>query len=331
MSQIKVCNLSKSYGLFKALSGISLSIDQGSIFGIIGTSGAGKSTLLKILTGLEKQDEGSLEILGQPIPFDDPEKLKIFRHQMAVVFQNYHLLNSLTVFDNIALALVLQNKDKKFIKEKVDKLLCLVGLESKKDYYPASLSGGQKQRVAIARALITDPKIIFCDEPTSALDPENTRAVVKLLKDIRDNLGTTIVIVTHEIGILGSLCDHLAIIDQGVCVETGPIQDVFFNPTHKATKKLLTPKSFNPSDFFENIDTAPRLFELKFLGDSAKKPLMSELVSLFNIHPNILEGHIEKVGKTSFGHLIVSFDDQHANLEKALEYLLNHNVVIKEL
>lgn len=331
MSQIKVCNLSKSYGLFQALSGINLTIAQGSIFGIIGTSGAGKSTLLKILTGLEKQDQGSIEILGHPIPFEDPKKLKFFRQQIAVVFQNYHLLNSLTVFDNIALALVLQNKDKKIIQEKVDKLLRLVGLESKKDYYPASLSGGQKQRVAIARALITDPKIIFCDEPTSALDPENTRAVVKLLKDIRDNLGTTIVIVTHEIGILGSLCDNLAIIDQGVCVETGPIQDVFFNPNHKATKKLLTPKSFSPSDFFENAETAPRLFELKFLGDSAKKPLMSELVSLFNIHPNILEGHIEKVGNTSFGHLIVSFEDQDANLEKALAYLLNHNVVIKEL
>jgi D-methionine transport system ATP-binding protein len=328
---IHATSLYKSYGGFTALSNINLKIKQGAIFGLIGTSGAGKSTLLKILTGLEKHDEGVLEIFGQKIPFDDKENLKVFRQKISVVFQNYQLLNSLTVFENIALPLELQNKDKKLISEKVDKLLQLVGLHQKKEAYPASLSGGQKQRVAIARALITDPKILFCDEPTSALDPENTAAVVKLLKDIRDALSTTIVIVTHEIGILGSLCDSLAIIDQGTLVESGNIHDVFFQPSHQATLKLLKPKSFKASDFFDKEESIPRIFELKFLGESAKKPLMSELVLLFNIHPNILEGHIEKVGKTSFGHLIVSFEDQQANLEKAIDYLQKHNVIIKEL
>lgn len=331
MNAITTTNLSKSYGLFKALSDINLTVKSGSIFGLIGTSGAGKSTLLKILTGLEKHDEGTLQIFGEELPFENKKKLKAFRQKIAVVFQNYHLFNSLTVYENIALALSLQNKDKSMIQTKVEELLNLVGLFDKKDLYPASLSGGQKQRVAIARALSTDPKILFCDEPTSALDPENTLTIVHLLKNIQKTLSTTIVIVTHEIGILGNLCDHIAILNQGTVVETGEVQDIFFKSSHEATLKLLKPKSFKPSDFFENLETLPRIFELKFLGDSAKKPLMSELVSLFNIHPNILEGHIEKVGKTSFGHLIVSFEDKQANLDQAINYLLTHNVIIKEL
>lgn len=327
---IKAANLSKSYGCFKALVNFNLTIKEGSIFGLIGTSGAGKSTFLKILTGLEKQDEGVLEVFGEKIPFDNKNQLAAFRQKIAVIFQNYHLLNSLTVFDNIALPLSLQKKDKHLICEEVETLLNLVGLSDKKNLYPASLSGGQKQRVAIARALITKPRLLVCDEPTSALDPENTLATITILKQIAAKLSTTIVIVTHEIGILGHLCDHLAIIDQGCVVETGEVQDIFFNPKHEATLKLLKPKVFKASDFFESAQT-PRIFELKFLGDSAKKPLMSELVSLFKIHPNILEGHIQKVGKTSFGHLIVSFEDHHANLEKAIHYLQTHNVIIKEL
>lgn len=324
-------NLSKNYGCFKALSQIDLTIPQGSIYGIIGTSGAGKSTLLKILTSLERHDEGTLELFGHSIPFHDPDLLKIFRQQISVIFQNYHLLNSLNVFENIALPLRLQKNDCSFVEQKVFKILALVGLLDKQDVYPASLSGGQKQRVAIARALVTDPKILFCDEPTSALDPENTQSIVTLLKDIQKETGTTIVIVTHEMGILGSLCDHLAIIDHGTVVETGPIHDVFFRPQHEATSRLLSPKSHKACDFFEQTSPSSRVFELRFLGDSAKKPLMSLLVSKFDIHPNILQGHIEKVGHTSFGNLIVSFEDHKDQLEKALEYLKNHNVIIKEL
>lgn len=327
---IKTTNLSKSYKGYKALCNINLTIKQGSIFGLIGPSGAGKSTLLKILTGLEKQDEGLLEIFGEKIPFDNKKKLTEFRQKMGVVFQNYHLLNSLSVFDNIALPLILQQKEQSFIIEKVDSLLALTGLSHKKNAYPANLSGGQKQRVAIARALITEPRLLFCDEPTSALDPENTMTTVAFLKQICAQLSTTIVIITHEIGILGHLCDHLAIMNQGCLVETGEIQDIFFKPQHEATLKLLKPKVFKPSDFFETTPI-PRIFELKFLGDSAKKPLMSELVSLFNIHSNILQGHIEKVGNSSFGHLIVSFEDHDGHLEKAIKYLQTHNVIIKEL
>lgn len=328
---IKADQLSKKFGDFLALKDITLDIPSQSIFGIIGTSGAGKSTLLKIFTSLESQDSGKLEIFDEIIPFHDPEKLKIFRQKIGCVFQNYHLLNSLTVFENVALPLRLQNQDQNLIEQKVQNLLSLVGLKEKKSAYPAFLSGGQKQRVAIARALVTDPKILFCDEPTAALDPENTLAVVELLKQIRDTLKTTIVIVTHDIGILGSLCDFLAIINHGEVIESGPLTSVFFSPQKEPTEKLLNPRSYKASDFFEKDETSSRVFELKFLGDSAKKPLMSELVSRFNLHPNILQGNIEKVGKSTLGNLIISIDCDAANIQEAMDYLKLQNVQVKEL
>jgi len=203
---IHATSLYKSYGGFTALSNINLKIKQGAIFGLIGTSGAGKSTLLKILTGLEKHDEGVLEIFGQKIPFDDKENLKVFRQKISIVFQNYQLLNSLTVFENIALPLELQNKDKKLISEKVDKLLQLVGLHQKKEAYPASLSGGQKQRIAIARALYKDSSVLILDEATSALDNETEHTIMEDLYNTTNNITT--IIISHRLSSI-QRCDKI--------------------------------------------------------------------------------------------------------------------------
>lgn len=325
-------NLTKSYGSFVALKSIDLQISEKSIFGIIGTSGAGKTTLLKLLSTLEKQSSGTLKILGHPVPYDNDQALRVFRQQIGVIFQNYQLLSALTVYENIALPLKILHIPHDEIHKKVERLLHLVGLENKKDLYPAHLSGGQKQRVAIARALISDPKILLCDEPTAALDPENTLAVLKLLKDIRDTLGTTIIMVTHEIGLIGSICDKIAIVHEGSVEEAGFVHDVFFNPQKQPTKKLLFPKQAKISDFFDESEVdGHRLFQLKFMGRSAKSPLISELVSQFEVHANILAGSIDKVGSTTLGHLIVSFNKNAQRLDDAIAFLQSQNVTIEEL
>ncbi len=331
-SCIKAENLSKAYGLFSALKSINLDIKQKEIFGIIGTSGAGKTTVLRLLSTLEKPDGGLLTLLGQPIPYNDAEALRKIRQHIGVIFQNYHLLNSLNVYENIALPLKILKISDDQIKKEVTELLNLVGLEHKKYFYPANLSGGQKQRVAIARALIAKPKILLCDEPTAALDPENTHGVLKLLEDIRDKFDTTIILVTHEIGLIGGICDRLAIIHEGQVAEEGAVHEVFFNPQKNCTQRLLNPRPKKATDFFdtESLSTM-RLFHFRFMGQSAKSPLMAELVSKFGLHPNILHGSIDQIGKTSLGHLIVSFDSSLKNLDEALTFLKSQDVNVEEL
>jgi D-methionine transport system ATP-binding protein len=325
-------NLKKNYGSFEALKQIHLEIKHGDIFGLIGTSGAGKTTLLKILATLEKPTSGQLEFFHEPILYDNKEALRKKRQTLGVIFQNYHLLNSLNVFENVALPLKILKTEASTIQKNVDHLLELVGLCHKKTAHPAELSGGQKQRVAIARALISQPKILLCDEPTAALDPENTHGILNLLKQIRDTLKTTIVIVSHEIGLMGQICDHIAIVHDGQVIESGATGDVFFNPQKLPTKNLLQPKKPTFADFFNPKEAASsRLFQLRFMGESAKMPLMSALVSKFNIHPNILGGNIEKIGSHSLGHLIVSFPSNQKLLEEGLKFLADHNVHLEEL
>jgi len=329
---VKARNLQKSYGSFEALKSVDLSIEPEQIFGIVGTSGAGKTTLLKILSTLEKPDGGTLEILGQSVPYHNKQALKILRQKFGVIFQNYHLLSALNIYDNIALPLRILNHAESDIEKSVKNLLELTGLEAKKDQYPSFLSGGQKQRVAIARALVTHPKLLLCDEPTAALDPDTTHGILELLEDIRTSLKTTILIVTHEMGLIGSLCDSIAVVDKGAVEETGAVQEIFFNPQKKATQKLLNPRPPKAIDFVDkqHLDSMA-LVELKFRGDSAKAPLIAQLVERFHIYPNILQGSIDKMGPSTLGTLIVSFDKHHPNLASAFEFLRAHHVNITPL
>lgn len=325
-------NIFKSYGSFSALRSVDLAIPEGSIFGIIGTSGAGKTTLLKIFSTLEQADSGELYFFNEKISFQNVDLLKNLRSHLGVVFQNYQLLNSATVFENIALPLQLKGFSKEEITKKVEALLDLVGLLNKSSFYPSQLSGGQKQRVAIARALVTDPKILLCDEPTAALDPENTQGILELLKQINQTKHTTIVMISHEIGLLGSICTDLAIIDHGQVAETGSIEEVFFHPKKEATKKLLEPKIPNLHAFADLIDLPKhRIFQLRFNGQSAKSPVVSEIASRFNIHLNILQGNIDKVGKSNLGTLIVSIPNNHEHLDKAIMFLSEQQVSVIEL
>nr|WP_323133597.1 ATP-binding cassette domain-containing protein [Thalassospira povalilytica] len=242
---IRLSNVQKTYPSRRgsdehtALRGIDLDIAAGEIVGVIGRSGAGKSTLIRCINLLETPTSGSVIVDGTDVTKLSNRDLPLFRRQLGMVFQHFNLLSSRTVYDNIALPLELAGASKAEIAAAVDPLLPLVGLEEKRDRYPAELSGGQKQRVGIARALSSSPKVLLCDEVTSALDPETTRQILNLLKDINKRLGLTMVVITHEMAVVKALCDRVAVMDGGVIVEEGLVDGIFANPVHNTTKSLL--------------------------------------------------------------------------------------------
>ena len=242
-SMITVEGLKKTFcgkdGDVAALNGVDFALNNGDIFGIIGMSGAGKSTLLRCITMLEKPDSGSIFIDGTDILSLKGDPLRKARRQMGVVFQGYHLLMQKTAAQNVAFPLEIAGVPRKEIEERTKELLHLVKIGDKASYYPAQLSGGQKQRVAIARALATRPEVLLCDEPTSALDSLTTKQVLSLLEEINKNLKTTIIIITHEIGVVRAICNKMAVIDGGVFVEQGDAKEIFANPKSEITRLLL--------------------------------------------------------------------------------------------
>ena len=219
---------------------ISLHVQPGDIYGIIGMSGAGKSTLLRCISFLEQPTSGSIFLDGNDMKTIKGKQLQELRKKMGVIFQGYNLLMQKTIRKNIAFPLELNKTPKAEIDKRVDELLEIVGLSDKADFYPSQLSGGQRQRVAIARALATNPKVLLCDEPTSALDPLTTRSILELLRDINQNLGVTIIVITHELGVVRSLCQKVAVIDSGTIVEQGLTSEVMDNPQHEMTKLLIS-------------------------------------------------------------------------------------------
>lgn len=223
----------------KAVDQVSLEIAQGDICGIIGYSGAGKSTLLRMINGLEKPTDGKVFVADQEISQLSGHDLRQARQQMGMIFQHFHLLWSRTVRENIAFPLEIAGYDSKKRKQKVDYLLERVGLASRADAYPAQLSGGQKQRVGIARALANDPAVLLCDEATSALDPETTRSILQLLQEINEELNLTLVLVTHEMGVVRSICEQMVVMDRGRVVEEGSVKQLFQSPQHTLTRSLL--------------------------------------------------------------------------------------------
>lgn len=240
---IQIENLKKTFytktGDVEALQGISARIEDGDIFGIIGLSGAGKSTLLRCIALLEIPSEGSIKIDGKDLSALKGRELTAHRRQIGVIFQGYNLLMQRTVAKNIAFPLEIAGVSKPEITERVARLIRLVGLEGKESSYPSQLSGGQCQRVAIARALANNPKVLLCDEPTSALDSFTTKAILDLLRDINRQLGVTIIIITHEIGVVRQICNRVAVIESGRFAENGPAAEVLAAPKSVAARQLI--------------------------------------------------------------------------------------------
>lgn len=313
-----------------AVDDVSLTIEKGDIYGIVGYSGAGKSTLVRIINLLQIPTKGSVIVDGTDLLKLSDHDLRIARKNIGMIFQHFNLMASRTIFDNVAFPLKGSGLSKKAVKDKVEELLDLVGILDKKDNYPAQLSGGQKQRVAIARALANDPKILLCDEATSALDPKTTLAVLDLLKSINEKLGITIVIITHEMQVVKEICNQVAVMESGKIIEKGRVVDIFQNPQNPLTVDFIrTATHIEQAE--KNIvkHTNKPIYELKFVGDrTTEEPIIINLYREFGVVAGILYGNIEFVQNTSIGSLLVTLDHV-TDFQEIQRYLNEKDAQIK--
>ncbi|MGO1368579.1 MAG: methionine ABC transporter ATP-binding protein [Senegalia sp. (in: firmicutes)] len=328
---IKIRNLYKEYKSKNknvlALKNVSLNIESGEIYGVIGLSGAGKSTLIRTINRLENVDSGNIYIDNVDITTLDKKNLLNTRKNIGMIFQHFDLLNSKNVFNNIAFPLQISKMNKDQISKRVDDLLELVGLSDKKLAYPSQLSGGQKQRVAIARALANKPNLLLSDEATSALDPETTKSILELLKKLQKTLNLTIIMITHEMEVVKRTCDKVAVMENGEIVEKGNVDEVFLNPKSNTTKSFIESMHNDDISELDIINTEnSKLLKLTFIGDSSKKPIISTLIKNYNIDINILSGNIDKLISTNVGNLSIQITGDLDEINKSIDFLNNNNV-----
>lgn len=319
-----------------ALNGIDLKINKGEIFGVIGFSGAGKSSLIRCVNLLERPTSGKVIVDGHELTSLSVKEVREVKKNIGMVFQHFNLLNSKTVFANVAMPLTLAKLPKEQIKKRVHELLEFVGLADKADYYPDQLSGGQKQRIGIARALATQPSILLCDEATSALDPQTTSSILQLLKKINKEYNITILIITHEMSVIREICDKVAVIEGGEIIEEGSVFDVFSSPKTQTARNFVStvmndqlPDSIN--ELIQKHEGKQKIFRINFVGNSAGQPLISELAKKFDIDINVLFGNITELQGTPFGNLIVEFQGTDDEIKKVLAYVNEKNISIKEV
>jgi D-methionine transport system ATP-binding protein len=310
---IKLENVSKAYRVdgrdIPALAGVSLSIPTGTVFGIIGHSGAGKSTLIRLINLLERPTGGRIVLDGDDVTELSTAGLRGLRQQVGMIFQHFNLLGSKTIGDNIAFPLKIAGKlSKAEINQRVNELLALVGLTEHKNKYPAQLSGGQKQRVGIARALANRPKVLLCDEATSALDPQTTQSVLQLLLDINRQLGLTIVLITHEMDVIRSICDRVAVIDDGAIVEEGEVTQVFLHPKHPTTRRFVFEAEHidENKQFDDYTHVRGKVVRLTFIGESTYQPILGSVARDCAVDFSILAGRVERIKDTPCGQLTIA-------------------------
>lgn len=321
---------------FTAVQPTDLTVQSGEIYGIIGASGAGKSTLIRCVNLLERPSEGSVVIDGVDLTALSERELITQRRKIGMIFQHFNLLHSRTTFENIALPLELSGTPKAAIASKVGDLLELVGLSDKKEVYPANLSGGQKQRVAIARALASDPKVLLCDEATSALDPATTQSILTLLKKINEELGITILLITHEMDVVKRICDKVAVMDKGVLIEQGKVGEIFANPQTKLAKSFIR-STFHiglPNSYLSQLKSEPALglspvIQFEFTGNSVDMPLFSLASKQFDVDFNILTSQMDYAGDIKFGFTIAELIGEGTSVMQAIEFLTAHRVNIE--
>lgn len=321
-----------------ALADINLHIAEGTIFGVIGASGAGKSTLIRCVNMLEAPTSGEVIVDGVDLTKLSKSELSEARRNIGMIFQHFNLLSSRTVFENVALPLELAGKERSHIETKVTDLLKLVGLADKHDTYPANLSGGQKQRVAIARALSSDPKVLLCDEATSALDPATTQSILELLKEINRKLKITILLITHEMDVVKSICHEVAIIGDGHLVEKGTVGEIFAHPktelAHqfiRSTLDLSIPEDYQARLQAERVDGSYPLVRLEFTGATVDAPLMTQIARKYNIDVSILSSDLDYAGGVKFGMMVAELFGNEQDDNAAIQYLRDHNVKVEVL
>lgn len=314
-----------SEGKIEVLKNISLDINKGEIFGIIGLSGAGKSTLVRCINLLEKPTSGDIIFDGMNMRDLRPRELLKVRQSIGMVFQSFNLLSQRTALKNVCYPLEIARVSRVEAREKAVKLLELVGLSDKLNAYPSQLSGGQKQRVAIARALATEPKVLLCDEITSALDPNTTRSILELLQDINRKLGVTILIITHEMEVIEQICNRVAVIHEGVVVETGEVKEVFLRPRSETAKQLILPKG---SEIYR--DTGKRCLRIVFDGNSAFEPVISNMTLECRAVVNILYANTKAIDGKAYGEMLLQLPDDDISIKRILAYLDDRGIFYKE-
>ncbi|RWR12850.1 methionine ABC transporter ATP-binding protein [Siminovitchia fortis] len=318
---IDIQHVTKRYKDVTAVDDVNFTIRQGEIFGIIGYSGAGKSTLLRCLNLLERPTEGKILIDGKDLTSLSDKEVRKERQKIGMIFQHFHLVSSKTVFDNVAFSLKAAGKTKEEIQKRVPELLEMVGLSDRSRHYPAQLSGGQKQRVGIARALANDPKVLLCDEATSALDPTTTKSILQLLKKINENLGITVVLITHEMEVVQDVCHRVAVMENGKVVELGEVYDIFAAPKTALAKQFV--RTVHSLELPERLLAGRKgpIVQITFQGESAEEAVISETLKQFNVSANILHGQISYIQDRPLGTLIIEMIGSNADVQQSIDYI----------
>ncbi|MCC0784954.1 methionine ABC transporter ATP-binding protein [Clostridioides sp. ES-S-0108-01] len=317
---ISIKNVNKYYGKIQVLKDVSIEIESGEIFGIIGHSGAGKSTLLRCINGLEEYQEGNVLVSGKEVKALSEKQMRDLRKELGMIFQHFSLLERKTVFDNVALPLECFGYSKAEIKKRVIELLEVVGISEKKNDKPRNLSGGQKQRVAIARALALNPQVLLCDEATSALDPNTTKSILSLLEDINKNLGITIIVVTHQMEVIKQICGRVAIMENGEVLEVGDTEEIFLRNT-KGLRKLIGEESI----------ILPKGTNIKILfpKDISNEAIITTMARELNIDVSIIFGKLEQFKDDILGSLIINISDKSG--EQVKQYLTSKGIRWEEM
>ena len=313
-----------------AVKDVSLKVNKGDIFGIIGLSGAGKSSLIRLINRLEEPTSGKIFINGENILEFNKKQLLERRKKIGMIFQHFNLLSSRTVEENVAFALEIANWNKNEIKERVAMLLDIVGLSDKAKYYPSQLSGGQKQRVSIARALANNPDILLSDEATSALDPKTTKSILELIKKIQQKFSLTVVMITHQMEVVKEVCNRVAIMSDGRIVEEGGVHHIFADPKNEITKELISyvhQQTDTEIDYLHH--KGKKIVKVKFLGTSTQEPIISKVIKEYGIDISVLGGTIDKLATMNIGHLYLELGGDLSAQDKAIELMGTMDVIVE--
>ena len=337
---VRFINITKDFtqgkNVSRALNHVSFEVNKGDICGLIGFSGAGKSTLLRMVNELETPTEGDVEVLGHSLKNTKGKKLRDIRKRIGMIFQEFNLLESKTVFDNVAIALKLNGESKHYIQQRVTTLLEFVGLSDKKDSYPYELSGGQKQRVGIARALATKPEILLCDEATSALDPDTTESILNLLSKINKELQVTILFVTHTIRVVQKICNKVAILEHGNLVEFGNVIDIFSNPQSTIAKKFVgavipnvIPKGIK--DELLKYDGKYKLIRIFFHAQNATDDVIWQINNRLNVHTNVMFASVSELQDVVLSVITLQITGTEDDFKKVYDYISSRQIEFEEI
>ena len=326
--QIRLENLKRNYGSLHAVDGVSLNIPSNTVYGIIGRSGAGKSTLVRLVSMLERPDEGEVWYGDKRVDNLSKKELIEERRKIGMIFQNFNLFSSRTAAENIAYPMEICRKPKDWIKKRTEELLALVGLEGRGDAAVSTLSGGQKQRIAIARALACEPSILFCDEATSALDPQTTRSILALIKEIQKKMNLTVVMITHQMEVVRDACDRVAVLENGKVVEEGLVNDIFAHPKSAVTKDFLSNLT-NVKESIVKLSDKTGHYTLRFSSSTTSEPIISRVTKETGALFNIVAAGVQYIEDKKYGVMVLDIGPDEETEKKAVDMLRKNGVTVE--